>query len=121
MCTSGTAGCPTKWLFRLASRRLDGVTRSRPIYAQRPKSNAVPPAEAALACAQGVSVETPRTVLIDFGSLQHVAAASLDELQALPGVGPKRAAAIVALMHDEWLPAAPPSHSVVPNGEHRAT
>ncbi len=105
------------WLFRLASRRLYGATRDRPIYAQRPKSTAVPPAEAALACAQDISVETARTVLSRFGSLRNVSAASVDELLALPGVGPKRAAAIVALIHDEWSS----SHSVVPNGEHRAT
>jgi ERCC4-type nuclease len=37
------------WLLRIASRRLEGVTRDRPIYAQRPRSKAVPPAEAALA------------------------------------------------------------------------
>jgi DNA excision repair protein ERCC-4 len=52
-----------KWLVRIAARRLDGVIRDRPIYAQRPKSTMVPPAEAAQACAQGVSVETARVIL----------------------------------------------------------
>jgi DNA excision repair protein ERCC-4 len=91
-----------KWLIRIASRRLDGVTRNRPIYSHRPKSTAAPPAEAALACAQGVSVETARTILGRFGSLQRVGEASIDDLRALPGVGVKRATAIVALIHDEW-------------------
>lgn len=105
-----------KWLARIAARRLDGVIRDRPIYAQRPKSNTVPPAEAALACAQGVSVETARTVLSHFASLRQIGEASLNDLQALPGVGVKRASEIVALIHDEWSATAPSSHSVVPNG-----
>jgi len=90
-----------EWLFRLAARRRDGAVRDRPVYAQRPKSADTPPAEAALACAPHVSVVTARTVMRHFGSLRQVAAASRDDLQTLPGVGSKRAAAIVALIHDQ--------------------
>ena len=90
-----------EWLFRLASRRRDGIVRDRPVYAQRPRSAETSPAEAALACAPNVSRVTARTVIRHFGSLRHVADASIEDLQALPGVGIKRATAIVALIHDQ--------------------
>jgi ERCC4-type nuclease len=102
------------WLCRVALRRRGAAIRNRPVYAQRPKSGAAPVAEAALACARGVSVETARTVLNHFGSLRAVGDASLDDLLALPGVGVQRASAITALMRGS-------SHSVEPNGVHRAT
>jgi ERCC4-type nuclease len=110
-----------EWLLRLAVRRSGGAIRNRPVYAQRLKSAAVPAAEAALACATNVSVETARTVLAHFGSLRQVGEASLDDLQALPGVGVKRATSIAALMHDRWAAAAASSHSAQPNGGRRAT
>lgn len=91
-----------RWLTALASRRQDGAIRDRPIYAQRPQSADLSPTEAALACAPGVSVETARTVLSRFGSLRQVSEASLDDLQALPGVGIRRATAIAALIHNPW-------------------
>ncbi len=92
----------SEWLFRLAARRRDGEVKCRPAYVQRPKSLEAPPSEAALSCAPGVSVETARTVLRHFGSLQRLAEASIVDLQALPGFGIKRATAIVALIHDQW-------------------
>jgi ERCC4-type nuclease len=91
-----------EWLCRLAIRRRDAALRDRPVYDQRPKSLTVSPTEAALATAPGVSVETARTVLARFGSLREVSEASVGELQALPGVGIKRATAIAALIHDPW-------------------
>lgn len=92
----------SEWLFRLAARRQDGAARDRPIYAQRPKSADVFPAEAALASAPDVSVATARTILSHFRSLHAVGRASIDDLQALPGVGIKRATSVAALIHDEW-------------------
>lgn len=91
-----------RWLTALAIRRQDGAVRDRPVYAQRPQSTNVSPAEAALACAPGVSAETARTILSRFGSLREVSEASLDDLQALPGVGIRRATAIAALIHNPW-------------------
>jgi ERCC4-type nuclease len=90
------------WLTGLAIRRQDGAIRDRPVYAQRPQSGGFAPAEAALACAPGVSTETARTVFSRFRSLREVSEASLDDLQALPGVGIRRATAIAALIHDPW-------------------
>jgi DNA excision repair protein ERCC-4 len=91
-----------RWLTALAIRRQDGAIRDRPTYAQRPQSVDVSPSEAALACAPGVSVETARSVLTRFGSLREVGDASLEDLQALPEVGIRRATAIAALIHDPW-------------------
>jgi DNA excision repair protein ERCC-4 len=91
-----------EWLCRLAIRRREGTIRDRPVYAQRPRSTTASPAEAALASAPGVSVETARTVLARFGSLREVSEASVGDLQALPGVGIKRATAIAALIHNPW-------------------
>jgi DNA repair protein RadC len=49
-----------------------------------------------------VSVVTARKILAAFGSLGQVCEASLDELQAVPGVGIKRATSIAALIHEPW-------------------
>jgi DNA repair protein RadC len=49
-----------------------------------------------------VSVVTARKALGKFRSLHGIGHASFDELQALPGVGSKRATSIAALIHDEW-------------------
>jgi len=54
---------------------------------------------------RGLCLAVSDLVMRHFGSLRQVAAASRDDLQTLPGVGSKRAAAIVALIHDQ--PHAP--------------
>jgi DNA excision repair protein ERCC-4 len=90
------------WLYRLAVRRQEGSLRARPRYAHRAKSAGISPVEAALAAAPEVSAITARNVLAAFGSLRAVCEASLDELQAVPGVGIKRATSIAALIHDPW-------------------
>jgi ERCC4-type nuclease len=110
-----------RWLYRLASRRSDGTVRARPPYAQRPASPAVSPVEEALAAAAGVSSATARTVLAKFRSLRRLSDATVEDLMSLPGVGAHRAAAIVALMHNEWQSASPTSHSAQRNGRRRAT
>jgi ERCC4-type nuclease len=99
------------WLYRLAIRRQEGSTRARRPYAQRPRLAGISPGEAALAAAPNVSVVTARKILAAFGSVGQVCEASLDELQAVPGVGIKRATAIAALIHDPWHAAAPTGHS----------
>ena len=55
-----------------------------------------------LAAAPDVSVITARKILAAVGSLRLVCEASVDELQAVPGVGIKRATAIAALIHERW-------------------
>jgi DNA excision repair protein ERCC-4 len=89
-------------LLRIAARRRDGAVRHRPVYAQRPRSTTTSPQEAALASAPGISVTTARTVLARYGSLSQLSDASAADLKDLPGIGPKRADAIVALIHDRW-------------------
>lgn len=95
------------WLYRLAIRRRDGAVRKHRVYAQLPRAASASAPESALAAAPGVSVITARTVLRRFGSLHQVGEASIHDLQALPGVGSKRAAAIAALIHDPWKAPRP--------------
>jgi DNA excision repair protein ERCC-4/Fanconi anemia group M protein len=90
------------WLHRLAIRRREGPPPARPLHAYRPRSPRISPGEAALAAAPDVSVVTARKVLATFGSLRQVCEASVDDLQSVPGVGIKRATAIVALIHNPW-------------------
>lgn len=91
-----------EWLYRLAIRRIQRPTPPRRLYAYRPHSPRVSPGELALSAAPDVSVITARKILATFGSLRQVCEASIDELQAVPGVGIKRATAITALIHELW-------------------
>jgi DNA excision repair protein ERCC-4 len=90
------------WLYRLAIRRGEGPPPPRRLYAYRPLSPRTSRGEVALSAAPDVSVITARKVLATFGSLRQVCEASVDDLQAVPGVGVKRATAIAALIHDPW-------------------
>jgi ERCC4-type nuclease len=96
------------WLYRLAVRRQRDSPGVQPRYLRRPRSVGVSPGVAALAAAPEVSVITARNLLVAFGSLRAVCEASLDELQAVPGVGIKRATSIAALIHEPWN--APNAH-----------
>jgi DNA excision repair protein ERCC-4 len=92
-----------RWLYRLAVRRGEGAIRDRPAYAQRPQRPArITPAEQALAAAPGVSVTTARAILRHFGSLEDVVLANPDQWKAVPGVGPRRATALAAMIRDRW-------------------
>jgi ERCC4-type nuclease len=91
-----------RWLYRLAVRRQEGAIRDRPAYSQRPRRTQIAPAEQALAAAPGVSVKTARTILRHFGSLENVLLAHPDEWKAVPGVGPRRATALAAMIRDRW-------------------
>src|SRR5439155_20350242 len=97
-------------VMRLATRRQEPRSRDRPPYAQRFNPARPHPAEAALAAAPGVSVRTARALLERFGSLADVLAADSTEWQSVVGVGPRRAASLRSMVHDEWHPDAPTSH-----------
>ena len=89
------------WITR-AALRASGTRRSsdRPIYAQRPKA-AGPrtAAEAALASIPTVSSGCAKALLEQFGSVAGVAAAELERLTAVPGIGPVRAALIAETLN----------------------
>jgi ERCC4-type nuclease len=84
-----------RWL-RVLAERVNGVRlgRDRPTYAQRlkPLHELVP--EAMLAAVPGISVVCARALLDRFGSVSAVVAAEESELLQVPGIGPKRAAAL---------------------------
>jgi ERCC4-type nuclease len=83
------------WL-RLLSERADGVWlgRDRPTYAQRLKPRQALISEAMLAAVPGISVAGARALLEHFGSVSAVVAGRDDEWLRVPGIGPRRAAAL---------------------------
>jgi Fanconi anemia group M protein len=85
------------WL-RLLAERAHGVRlgRDRPAYAQRLKSPRAQTSEAMLAAVPGISVAGARALLEHFGSVSAVITAREDELLRVPGIGPRRAAALRA-------------------------
>jgi DNA excision repair protein ERCC-4 len=104
-----------RWIRKIALRRTDAPSRDRPVYAQRPQRDIHDsPAERALAAAPGVSTTSARALLARFGTLQEVLLASRSDLADVPGVGPKRAAAVKAL-------ASGTSHSGASRNGIRAT
>jgi DNA excision repair protein ERCC-4 len=87
------------WLQRLAERRQHPRSRNRPAYAQRPKSEAGPPAaEAALACVPGISTVLARALLSRFGSLAAVVSADPVQWQQVSGIGPMKATTLTATL-----------------------
>ena len=93
-----TARDTAAWLVEIAAG--GAPVRDRPVFAQRPQSTGDPPAVVALSSAPGVSVETARSVMRKFETVNAVCAATSDDLRAIPGVGAKRAEAIFALLHE---------------------
>jgi DNA excision repair protein ERCC-4 len=87
------------WLIDIAAG--GAPVRDRPIYAQRPHSRDDPPAVVALSSGPGVSVKTARSILARYQTLTAVSQATFDDLCAVPGVGAKKAEAIVALFHEQ--------------------
>ena len=71
------------WLYRLSEQAQRDARRERPVYAQRPKSTQVP--EAMLAAVPGISVASARALLGRFGTVANVAAASVTDLEVVPG------------------------------------
>jgi ERCC4-type nuclease len=86
------------WLIEIAER--GAPVRDRPLYAQRPRSTDDPPAVVALSSAPGISSETARSILERFQTLTAVSQATLHDLRAIPGVGAKKAEAIIALFNE---------------------
>lgn len=86
------------WIGRLAKRARRDPSRIGvlPVGRRRSALGADAQAELMLACVHGISPATARRVLRHFGSVERVAAASARELQAVPGVGKGRAAALRA-------------------------
>jgi DNA excision repair protein ERCC-4 len=80
------------WLARLAYRG-NAKRRDRALYAQRPKPETTTP-EAMLAAVRGVSQQTAKAMLDEFGSIAALVRASPEELARVPGIGPKRAALV---------------------------
>lgn len=83
------------WLHLLAQRTSGSRPgRDRPVYAQRlkPADEQVP--EAMLAAVPNVSVWTARALLRRFGSVRGVVLAGHEAWLTVPGMGPKRAAAL---------------------------
>jgi ERCC4-type nuclease len=84
-----------RWLHRLALRAQEyEEAPERP----PPGGNALPKpalgpetAEALLSCIPGISTASARKLLLRFGSVAEVAAASAEDLQRVPGLGPERA------------------------------
>jgi ERCC4-type nuclease len=87
------------WIHRLAVRcQRTEAAPERPAYAQRPKGDAGLVAEAMLAAIPGISTVSARALLERFGSVSAVAAASRDDLLAVPGIGVDRADSILAAL-----------------------
>jgi ERCC4-type nuclease len=110
----------SEWLRQLAVRRQEPTHRDRPAYAQRFRRPAPHPAEAALAAAPGISVVT-RALLAEFGSVRNLVIADPADWQSVPGSGPQRSESLRHMVHDEWRPNSPTSHSDVSRNGHRAT
>jgi ERCC4-type nuclease len=91
------------WIVRLANRCQTVEISDRPVYSQRPqRRSSIDPTEQAGAAAPGISTVTARSLLAQFGSLQAIASATVEELQTVAGVGQHRAEALHSMIHSEW-------------------
>jgi len=88
------------WLVRLYRLEGKGPTevRGRP-RTRRPTSDVRQVAEDVLGCLPGISTVGARRLLDHFGSLAAVFAADEQQLRAVTGIGPVRAAALARLFH----------------------
>jgi len=81
----------SRWIHRLATRRLrQPARRDRPIWSQRSHPRSEAP-HAVLACIPGVSSHLSERLLTEFGSVAAVAQATVEQLTEIPGIGPIRA------------------------------
>jgi ERCC4-type nuclease len=92
---SRDAGDSALWL-RLLAARVHGtrLSRDRPSYAQRLKPRDELVGEAMLAVVPGISTSGARALLEHFGSVTNVVAADEHDWLEVPGIGPRRAAAL---------------------------
>jgi ERCC4-type nuclease len=88
-----------RWLYRLAVRRSRFTYRTRPAYAQRPKSLQPTPGEALLAAVPGISSGAAKALLHRFGNVAAVVNATPDTWQEVRGIGPKRSRAMALTFH----------------------
>ncbi len=94
------------WLARLYRLERKGPSAPRGVpRVRRPTEDLVAVAEDVLSCLPGVSTVGARRLLAHFGSLAAVTAATEDELRAVRGIGPVRAALLARVFHAD---AAPP-------------
>jgi ERCC4-type nuclease len=93
------------WLARLALRYQSRRRRPvRPAYAQRPKARSQREAsEAMLAAIPGLSAVSARALLDRFGSVPAALAAGTEAWLAVPGIGPRRAAALERMSNPSRL------------------
>jgi ERCC4-type nuclease len=90
------------WLSRLAHRRAERLKRDRPIYSQRRRPPATDAGEALLAAVPGISTVSVRAVLRHFGTVAAVLAASPQDRQDVPGIGPDRARALASTLNQRF-------------------
>ena len=91
------------WLQILGLRRRRRA-RSTPRYAQRPPIDDAD--EAMLAAVPGISTMSARALLDRFGTVADVMTAGPENWLSVPGIGPKRAAALTeAISHRRQLPS----------------
>ena len=91
------------WLQILGLRRRRRA-RSTPRYAQRPPIDDAD--EAMLAAVPGISTMSARALLDRFGTVADVVTAGPENWLSVPGIGPKRAAALTeAISHRRQLPS----------------
>ncbi len=93
------------WLAVLA-RRSRRPSKPRPAYSQRQKRQDVP--AAMLAAVPGISTYGAEALLGRFGDVRSVVNAGADEWLAVPGIGPKRAAALAEAISHLSRPASRP-------------
>jgi ERCC4-type nuclease len=98
---SNDAAESASWIERLIQRAEASERTRTDLVLRRALSDPEDPAVAALSAAAGISTVTANALLRRFGSLAGVASASLTDLTALPGIGPKRARALRCLLHND--------------------
>jgi ERCC4-type nuclease len=81
------------WIAVMVRRDTQSAARRRPQYAQKPRSRGGV-SEAMLAAVPDISVHGAVALLQVFGTVKAVANANDSELLSVPGIGPKRAAAL---------------------------
>lgn len=81
------------WIAVMARRNTRSAARRRPQYAQKSRSRGSV-SEAMLAAVPDISVHGAGALLQVFGTVKAVANANEGELLSVPGIGPKRAAAL---------------------------
>ncbi|MFN8223807.1 MAG: ERCC4 domain-containing protein [Gaiellales bacterium] len=97
-----------RWLHRLAVRcQREAPPAELPPHVARPEVPVETIAEAMLVAVPGISTITARVLLQHFGSPGGVAAASAEELLAVPGIGKERARSLAQAFQGSELSVDP--------------